>query len=75
MMLLFEGIFIGITTQERIQVFHPAKIGTDGNVLDGTAVPVRAFGQIPGAFGLLPGNLAGRGGKINIHIGAGEFVH
>jgi hypothetical protein len=73
--LFSVGIIVRKTTQERIQILHPAKIQTDGHVLYSTMVLIGAFCRIPWTIRLLPGNLVRRCGEVNIHVGAAEFVH
>lgn len=67
-------ILVWVTTQKRINVFHAAEILTDGNILHRAFVRICAFGFVPGAAILRPGNAPLRASQVNIHIRAIEFL-
>ncbi len=66
-------IFIGVAAEEGVEVFDAAEIGADGDVFDGAAVGIGSFGLVPGAAVLLPGDLAGGRGQVDVHVSAFKF--
>ena len=65
---------MGIGTQKRIEIFHPAEIRANRNILHGALVLVRAFGFVPRTTILLPLDASLRGRKVYVHIYAFEFL-
>ncbi len=70
-----QRIFVGITAQNCIDIFHAAEISTDRNILDSTLMYVRRLRFIPRTSILLPRNASLRTREINIHIRAFEFLN
>ena len=69
-----QGVFMGITAQNRIDILHPAEVRTDRNILHRAFVNVRSLGFIPGTSILFPRDISRRRCQIDIHVGAVEFA-
>jgi len=71
---ILQWIHVWVGAQKHIQIFHPAKIRTDRNVLDRAPVLIRAFSFIPRTAILLPCDTPLRTRQVNIHVRTFEFL-
>jgi hypothetical protein len=72
---ILKGIFIRVTAQKRIDIFHTAKILADRNILHSALMFIGVFCCIPRTSILLPGDTSLRAGQIDVHVCAFEFLN
>jgi hypothetical protein len=65
-------VFSRVTTNNRIQIFYPTKIGADGYVLFSTSMLISIFCGVPWTRILLPSDLVFWRAKVDVHVSASE---